>query len=222
MKDFQFFFPVPVMVTSTNESQRKTITLWFAWGTKKQITFLISSGVPIRKTINTYHVSWVNQLFLWPFSSSQTVSVPEANSKNIFSKSREFSSGKSPRYIKKIQRLTLGVWRRQTYLLRKKIHRARFRHWKIPTQWQKQLRNPNTPQQRSQQIPTKLHNITEHHQIFWNWAIKYTPIPFHDTSRLIGFLYGFLNHSTRARLLDVQLTLTFCQGSLFWFRWRQG
>ena len=115
-----FFFPVPVMVTSTNESQRKTITLWFAWGTKKQITFLISSGVPIRKTINTYHVSWVNQLFLWPFSSSQTVSVPEANSKNIFSKSREFSSGKSPRYIKKIQRLTLGVWRRQTYLLRKK------------------------------------------------------------------------------------------------------
>jgi hypothetical protein len=73
----------------------------FAWGTKKQITFLISSGVPIRKTINTYHVSWVNQLFLWPFSSSQTVSVPEANSKNIFSKSREFSSGKSPRYIKK-------------------------------------------------------------------------------------------------------------------------
>ena len=87
------FFPVPAMVTSTNESQRKTITLWSAWGTKKQITFLISSGVPIS-------VSWVNQLFIWPFSSSQTVSVPKANWKNIFSKSREFSSGKSPRYKK--------------------------------------------------------------------------------------------------------------------------
>ena len=30
--------------------------------------------------MENHHFKWINQLFLWPFSSSQTVSLPEGNS----------------------------------------------------------------------------------------------------------------------------------------------
>ena len=44
-------------------------------------------SVPSGKRLHTYgkkhHFSWVNQRFLWPFSSSQTVSLPEGKSQEI-------------------------------------------------------------------------------------------------------------------------------------------
>jgi hypothetical protein len=43
----------------------------------------ISSGKPTKNYGKIHHFQWLNPLFLWQFSSSQTVSLPEGISWKI-------------------------------------------------------------------------------------------------------------------------------------------